>query len=243
MRWKNLSGPIIGIHKFDLDAVNSPDIVDVLTRAKAAGVHWSPVDRDDRAEFCLAPDDFDRWDETWLAIRRIHVIQLEPFKELLSQHETETKHKPLRDLLLSYVSRHELGRYRDATYRFTIQRNTAIHQESPRERLCLIKGASTSRSGAWFFEGEWSDTNESNMTVDFPASEVIGGMVHLALRATYFPSLLAKMIAEDAKAAEDNDTPGNKVSIGGDVGQSVAGDASFAAPVSFTVGKKKPKPD
>lgn len=30
----------------------------------------------------------------------------------------------------------------------------------------------------------------------------------------------------------------NTVSIGGDVGQSIAGDASFAAPVSFAVGKK-----
>ena len=41
-------------------------------------------------------------------------------------------------------------------------------------------------------------------------------------------------------ARAPNKESGNKVSIGGDVGQSIAGDASFAAPVSFAVGKKKP---
>ncbi|MFS4552069.1 helix-turn-helix domain-containing protein [Comamonas resistens] len=46
-------------------------------------------------------------------------------------------------------------------------------------------------------------------------------------------------VASLASRPASKEEKGNTVKIAGDVGQSIAGDASFAAPVSFAVGKKK----
>lgn len=53
----------------------------------------------------------------------------------------------------------------------------------------------------------------------------------------------AAILAVASIASRGVSKSGNAVTIGGDVGQSIAGDASFAAPVSFAVGKKKSKPE
>ena len=65
------------------------------------------------------------------------------------------------------------------------------------------------------------------LLASFASSDELGRSALLAVA-----SLASRSASKEGKS--------NTVKIAGDVGQSIAGDASFTAPVSFSVGKKKP---
>ena len=223
MGWSSLSGPIVG-HLLVTEQ-DAPDLTPTLETARAAGVHWTQDGALGNVDFCLARTGSH---PIQAVLRGYRVVFYADFILLLDQHRTEGT--PLRELLLRHLFRRQELYAVGATYQFHLDR----HGDTD-ERLCsLDRTKKHVQSGAPFISGEQESDGEPT---EFPVAGVRGAMKHVGSGAMVF----AKDVAAKLPGGEFLSRSGNTVHIVGDVGQSIAGDQTNTAPVSFSVGGKRKK--
>lgn len=223
--WRSVTGPVYG--SMTLQAPLLPEEQELVHAATDAGVLWLPGDRNAEADFRLARSA--SADDRFEAFARAtsHTIHTDDFAQVLQQHRSTGT--GVRDLLWARFFAQPRPLERGAVYLVRLARVGFPESGA----IVRVTGASGHvQSGNLFIESELSDSGDP---LEFPVSAVEGGMKHLGSGEIVTAHEVASALLPPAEGERRS---GNTVTIAGDVGQSVAGDASFSGPVTFGRSKK-----